>query len=81
MAKRKANSKGYKSKEERPNVRKDIRKVGRREYVGSIDQIVNKLHAFKSGKRVMMTIPNPDKNNTKERFIRVPMTLGAKKDA
>ena len=81
MAKRKTTSKGYKSKGQRPNVRKDIRKMGRREYVGSINQIENKLRAFKSGKRVMMTVPNPDKNNTKERFIRVPMTLGAKKDA
>ena len=80
MAKRKTTSKGYKSKGQRPNVRKDIRKMGRREYVGSINQIENKLSAFKSGKRVMMTVPNPDKNNTKERFIRVPMTLGAVKD-
>ena len=80
MAKRKTTSKGYKSKGQRPNVRKDIRKMGRREYVGSINQIENKLRAFKSGKRVMMTVPNPDKNNTKERFIRVPRTLGAVKD-
>ena len=39
MAKRKTTSKGYKSKGQRPNVRKDIRKMGRREYVGSINQI------------------------------------------
>ena len=75
MAKRKTTSKGYKSKGQRPNVRKDIRKMGRREYVGSINQIENKLRAFKSGKRVMMTVPNPDKNNKKERFIKLPYNI------
>ena len=80
MAKRKSTNKGSKSKGQRPNVSKNIRKIGRREYVGSIDQIENKLRAFKAGKRVMMTVLNPDKNNTRERFIRVPMTLGAVKD-
>tara|TARA_B100000029_G_scaffold425358_1_gene433670 strand:+ start:1921 stop:2163 length:243 start_codon:yes stop_codon:yes gene_type:complete len=72
MPKRKSSSKGYTSKGQRPNVRKDIRKAQRRDYVGSIDQIANKLEAHLQGKRVMVTIPNPDKNNTRERFIRVP---------
>tara|TARA_Y100001963_G_scaffold146440_1_gene221400 strand:- start:202 stop:444 length:243 start_codon:yes stop_codon:yes gene_type:complete len=72
MPKRKSSSKGYTSKGQRPNVRKDIRKERRRDYVGSIDQIANKLSAHLKGKRVMVTIPNPDKNNTKERFIRLP---------
>ena len=72
MPKRKSSSKGYVSKGQRPNVRKDIRKEQRRDYVGSIDQIANKLSAHLQGKRVMVTIPNPNKNNTKERFIRVP---------
>ena len=72
MPKRKSSSKGYTSKGQRPNVRKDIRKAQRRDYVGSIDQIANKLEAHLQGKKVMVTIPNPDKNNTRERFIRVP---------
>ena len=72
MAKRKSASKGYQSKGQRPNVRKDIRKAMRRDYVGSVEQMNNKVSAFKKGKRVMITVPNPNKNNTKERFIRVP---------
>ena len=81
MAKRKSASKGYQSKGQRPNVRKDICKVMRRDYVGSVEQMTNKVRALKAGKRVMMTVPNPNKNNTKERFIRVPMTFGAPKNA
>ena len=75
MPKRKSSSKGYTSKGQRPNVRKDIRKERRRDYVGSIDQIANKLEAHLQGKKVMVTIPNPDKNNTRERFIRVPYRI------
>ena len=77
MPKRKSSSKGYTSKGQRPNVRKDIRKAQRRDYVGSIDQIANKLEAHLQGKKVMVTIPNPDKNNTRERFIRVPYRVAA----
>ena len=75
MPKRKSSSKGYTSKGQRPNVRKDIRKAQRRDYVGSIDQIANKLEAHLQGKKVIVTIPNPDKNNTRERFIRVPYRI------
>ena len=75
MPKRKSSSKGCTSKGQRPNVRKDIRKAQRRDYVGSIDQIANKLEAHLQGKKVMVTIPNPDKNNTRERFIRVPYRI------
>ena len=81
MAKRKSASKGYQSKGQRPNVRKDIRKAMRSDYVGSVEQMNNKLSAFKKGKRVMITVPNPNKNNTKERFIRTPMSFGAPKNA
>ena len=81
MAKRKSASKGYQSKGQRPNVRKDIRKAIRRDYVGSVEQMNNKVSAFKKGKRVMITVPNPNKNNTKVRFIRIPMSFGAPKNA
>ena len=81
MAKRKSASKGYQSKGQRPNVRKDIRKAMRRDYVGSVEQMNNKVSAFKKGKRVMITVPNPNKNNTKERFIRIPMSFCAPKNA
>ena len=75
MPKRKSSSKGYTSKGQRPNVRKDIRKEQRRDYVGSIQQMANKFSAYKKGKKVMVTILNPDKANTRERFIRVPYNV------
>lgn len=78
MAKQKSSN--YKSKGQRPNVRKDICKAMRRDYVGSVEQMTNKVRALKTGKRVMMTVLNSNKNNTKERFVRVPMTLGSVKD-
>ena len=36
-----------------------------------LDRAIFKAEAKAKGKRVCETIPNPDKNNTKERFIRV----------
>ena len=49
-----------------------IRKAMRLEYVGSSAEMDNKIKAWRAGKRVMLTVPNPDKNNTNERMIRVP---------
>ena len=51
-----------------------IQKAQRREYRGSVQEGVNKMAAHKAFKRVMLTIPNPDGSNTRERFIRVPST-------
>lgn len=36
-----------------------------------IDRALFKVQARRAGKRTCETIPNPDKTNTKERFIRV----------
>lgn len=36
------------------------------------DRIMNKLKAHLAGKRVMLTIENPNKNETNKPFIRVP---------
>ena len=47
------------------------RKMIRRDYVGSTAQILNKLNAWLKGKNVMLTIENPNKNETNKRFIRV----------
>lgn len=35
------------------------------------DRIFHKLEARKRGHKVWMTVPNPDPNNTKARFIRI----------
>jgi len=51
-----------------------ISKAQCREYKGSILEGANKMKAHLAFKRVMLTIPNPDANNTKERYIRVPST-------
>lgn len=37
----------------------------------AIDKALDKVIARRKGKKVFDTIPNPDKRNTKERFIRV----------
>lgn len=64
-------SKGYISEGQRPSVRKSIRNANRSEYLQSADRALNQQKAYMQGKRVMITIANPDKKNTKERFIRV----------
>ena len=34
-------------------------------------KMIDKMDAFRKGKNVMLTIPNPNKNETKKPFIRV----------
>ena len=63
----------YVSKGQRPNVRKDIRKDMRRNYVGTWDHFLNQVKAWQQGKRVMLTIPNPTGESNKP-FIRIPAT-------
>jgi len=63
----------YVSKGQRLNVRKDICKAQRRDYLANkLDVVANKIAAWKAGKAVFLTIPNPNKNETNKRFIRVP---------
>lgn len=59
------------SKGERSPLDKKLIKAARREYNGSTAQMQNKLEAWSKGKRVMLTIENPNKNETNKRFIRV----------
>ena len=59
------------SKGERRPIDPKWRKQYRREYNGSTAQMQNKLEAWLSGKNVMLTIENPNKNETNKRFIRV----------
>lgn len=48
-----------------------IEKALRLEYVGSIKEAANKRAAWARGKRVMLTVPNPNTNETNKPFIRV----------
>ena len=70
MAKKKQRS-TQTSKGERSPLDKKLIKSSRREYNGSTAQMNNKLAAWKRGKNVMLTIENPNKNETNKRFIRV----------
>jgi hypothetical protein len=37
----------------------------------SLDRTINQMRAYAKGKRVMLTVPNPNKNETNKRFIRI----------
>jgi len=60
------------SKGERRSLARDIVKATRRDYMQSSERGQNQLSAFLRGKNVVLTIPNPNKNETNKRMIRVP---------
>ena len=60
------------SKGERRCVARATIKALRRDYMQSSARSQNQLSAFLKGKNVMLTIPNPNTNETNKRFIRVP---------
>ena len=60
------------SKGQRDSVARSTVKAIRRDYMQSSDRLNNQLAAFMKGKNVMLTIPNPNKNETNKRMIRVP---------
>ena len=72
MAGKKSSGKHYVSKGERPNVTRSVLNALRLEYKQSGLRMNNQVQAWRKGKNVMLTVPNPDKKNTKERMVRVP---------
>jgi len=72
MAGKKSSGKNYTSKGERPNVTRSVLNALRREYIQSGMRRNNQAIAWRKGKNVVLTVPNPDKKNTKQRMIRVP---------
>jgi|TARA_R100001369_G_scaffold25227_1_gene46101 hypothetical protein len=56
-------------------VNSSILKELRQDYLASPDRLLNQLKAHRAGKKVMVTIPNPNKNATNKRFIRVPASV------
>ena len=48
-----------------------IIKAIRKEYPQSADRVVNQLAAHKKGKKVVVTIDNPNKNETNKKRIKV----------
>ena len=72
MAKKGGKSKGFISQGVHSNVSKAVRKEMRRDYMATGERVMNQRRAFNAGKNVMVTIPNPNQNETNRRFIRVP---------
>ena len=66
----------YTSKGQRANVSRKTLKAMHRDR-SDLDKILNKLKVWATGKKVMVTIPNPNKNETNKRFIRVEGTHSA----
>ena len=64
-------SKGFISQGIHSNVSKATRRAMRADYLASGERLVNQRRAFDAGKNVMVTIPNPNPNETNKRFIRV----------
>jgi|TARA_B110000483_G_C18173538_1_gene534147 hypothetical protein len=60
------------SKGERRSLARDVVKAARRDYMKSGMRGINQLAAFMRGKNVVLTIENPNKNETNKRMIRVP---------
>lgn len=75
MAKKKGGkSKGAVSAGIHSNVSASTKGLVKAGYKQSGQRVLNQLNAHLAGKRVMLTIENPDKNATNKRFIRVPST-------
>lgn len=71
MAKKGGNSKGATSAGIHSNVNRKILNDVRREYLASGERHMNQLRAWRLGKNVVLTVDNPNKNETGKRFIRV----------
>jgi hypothetical protein len=73
MAKGKSSkSSGKQSAGIHSNVSSKIVNAIRTEYLQSGERLLNQLEAHKKGKRVVLTIRNPNKNETNKKFIKVP---------
>tara|TARA_B100001113_G_C21104626_1_gene620279 strand:+ start:657 stop:914 length:258 start_codon:yes stop_codon:yes gene_type:complete len=68
---KKRTSSGYTSKGVHCQKRSYASKANRRAYKNTIARLHNQYVAFSKGKNVMLTIENPNKNETNKRFIRV----------
>lgn len=71
MAKKGGKSQGNVSAGIHSTVDKATKRALRREYLASPQRVINQRRAFDAGKNVMVTIPNPNPNETNKRFIRV----------
>jgi hypothetical protein len=68
----KGKSSGKQSAGIHSNVSSKIVNAIRTEYLQSGERLLNQLEAHKKGKRVVLTIKNPNNNETNKKFIKVP---------
>ncbi len=71
MGKKGGKSKGFISQGIHSNVQRSVLKAMRQDYMASGERIVNQRAAWAKGKNVVLTIENPNKNETNKRYIRV----------
>jgi len=71
MGKKGGNSKGFISQGKHSNVSNGVKKAMRKDYLASGERMFNQRAAWAKGKNVVLTIPNPNPNETDKRFIRV----------
>jgi hypothetical protein len=74
MAKKGGKSKGFISQGKHSNVDRKIVNAMRSDYLQSGDRIMNQLRALQKGKDVVMTIANPNKEQTNRKFIKVKVS-------
>lgn len=71
MAKKGGKSKGFISQGIHSNVDRKIANAMRSEYLQSGQRVLNQMAALRKGKDVVMTIANPNKEQTNKKFIKV----------
>lgn len=71
MGKKGGKSSGFISQGIHSNVDRKISNSIRRDYMASGDRLLNQIAAWRKGRNVVFTIPNPNPNETNKRFIRV----------
>lgn len=71
MGKKGGKSSGFISQGLHSNVSKSVRRAMRQDYLASGERMSNQRAAWAKGKNVVLTIANPNPNETNKRFIRV----------
>lgn len=71
MAKKTGKSKGAVSAGINSNVNRQITNQMRREYMASGMRYANQREAWLKGRNVVLTVENPNREDTKRRYIRV----------
>lgn len=71
MGKKGGKSSGYVSAGVHSTVNKKTRNAMRAAYLASKERVINQRRAFDAGKNVVVTIENPNKEETNRRYIRV----------